>query len=1020
LLRRFLLLALAAPAPALPAPQTGAPNDYSGEAWIVEAQRRRLRFENDGTGREEWSGRFRVQSEAGIRQLGQVVGSYVSAFERLEFRNVRVIKPDGSVRQVPSDGAMELTSAVANAFPVYSDLRQKHLAVPDLRVGDVLEAEWIRTVHTPLAPGQFWVADSFYRTAVALDQTLEIDVPSGRPLQLKTAEGVTPSIAERDGRRVYVFRHAMKDLAAIQRERKLAERRHEWPAPDVALSSFRSWEELGAWYLALERERRTQTPEIRAKASELTRGLRTDQEKVQALYDYVATKVRYVAISFGQGAVQPRPAAETLSNGYGDCKDKHTLLAALLGAVGIQSHAALISNLRDADAEIPYLQFDHVVSAVRIGRDAGYMWMDTTPEVAPFGWLGPQLRGRRALVVSPDGPARLLETPAEPVVASETRLEVDAKLDASGRWSARQRETYRGDFEVTARAGLRLLPRAQWKSHVERMLRQERQGRQTLAERVEVEASEPAATREPFVIRLSYELPGLVDFSQRLPALHLPNAGAPLPSSEDLVVLEDGRRLLQGPFTTVNTTRVELPLGWTAEPSDPLSAAEEFGAYSAQYSFADRTLVVERRLTVKQRSLPTDRLAAYDNWRTRIGADALKGFILREAAPIVTANTEEAQKHYDAGREANGRREYSKAVESLEKAVQLAADHKDAWAVLGRAYLAQRLTDRAIVALRKQIAIVPGHFEAHRDLARALWDTGKLADAETEYKKALETSPEDAYTRWRLGAVLLAQKKFDAAAPELTWAAARDDKNANIKIDLGEALLAIGQDEEAFAALDAAVMLRPEPLFWNNAAWRLALAGKRLDRAVEWAESAVVTTGARLRSVVPESIAETHLPLTRSLVAYWDTLGWVHFRRGNAEAAEPYLQAAFALFPTGEFADHYRQLRARRPAPDPPSPLDVDASRLKQPSDCPAGCSAGFLVALSSAGTVTAVKHSSGVAQLQQLGKQLVGASHKLRFPDAMPTQVVMPVAISCRESGNCSLNFGARTPEGSPPSPQQ
>jgi hypothetical protein len=167
--------------------------------------------------------------------------------------------------------------------------------------------------------------------------------------------------------------------------------------------------------------------------------------------------------------------------------------------------------------------------------------------------------------------------------------------------------------------------------------------------------------------------------------------------------------------------------------------------------------------------------------------------------------------------------------------------------------------------------------------------------------------------------------------------------------------------------------------------------------------------------VASESIAETHIPMTRSLASYWDTLGWVHFRQGNVEAAEPYLQAAFALFPTGEIAEHYRQLREKRPASDPAPPLSTERLVLKRPATCPLGCAAGFLVALSSTGNVTAVKLAQGVADLEPLGKQLVGSRHRLQFPDAMPTQVVMPVALSCPEAGECLLNFGARSNARSP-----
>jgi len=76
------------------------------------------------------------------------------------------------------------------------------------------------------------------------------------------------------------------------------------------------------------------TPAIRAKATELTAGLTGDDEKIRALYAFVSARIHYVALSFGIGRYRPHPAEEVLDNEYGDCKDKHTLLAALLKAAG--------------------------------------------------------------------------------------------------------------------------------------------------------------------------------------------------------------------------------------------------------------------------------------------------------------------------------------------------------------------------------------------------------------------------------------------------------------------------------------------------------------------------------------------------------------------------------------------------------------------------------------------------------------------------------------------------------------
>ena len=96
-----------------------------------------------------------------------------------------------------------------------------------------------------------------------------------------------------------------------------------------------------------------QTPRLRRKAEELTKGLATPLEKVEALYDYVATNFRYVSLSLGAGRYQPRAAGDVLRDEYGDCKDKHTLLASLLEAIGLHAVGRADQFGRKIDPDFP-------------------------------------------------------------------------------------------------------------------------------------------------------------------------------------------------------------------------------------------------------------------------------------------------------------------------------------------------------------------------------------------------------------------------------------------------------------------------------------------------------------------------------------------------------------------------------------------------------------------------------------------------------------------------------------------
>src|SRR3954463_7069335 len=130
--------------------------------------------------------------------------------------------------------------------------------------------------------------------SIVLDEKLELDVPKDRALKLKSKPGSDPKIAEANGRRTYTWTSSHLQSEADEKRdeknnvKKQKKKKHEdSEEPDVQMSSFASWEELGRWYAGLEKERRQPSSEVKAKADDLTKALSNELDKTEALYDYV-------------------------------------------------------------------------------------------------------------------------------------------------------------------------------------------------------------------------------------------------------------------------------------------------------------------------------------------------------------------------------------------------------------------------------------------------------------------------------------------------------------------------------------------------------------------------------------------------------------------------------------------------------------------------------------------------------------------------------------------------------------
>ncbi len=174
------------------------------------------------------------------------------------------------------------------------------------------------------------------------------------------------------------------------------------------------WQSIGVWYKGLTADRTTLTPEMTAKAQELTAGITDFYEKAYAIDNFVRGDIRYVEIQLGIGGYQPHAAADIFKNRYGDCKDKATLLTAMLSSVGIHATWLWVDTDHIIDPAMPAAAGDHMIAAIEIpkGYDSPQMHSvvttssgkrflitDPTWEYTPFGQIEDDLQGSSALLI---------------------------------------------------------------------------------------------------------------------------------------------------------------------------------------------------------------------------------------------------------------------------------------------------------------------------------------------------------------------------------------------------------------------------------------------------------------------------------------------------------------------------------------------------------------------------------------------------------------------------------------------
>jgi hypothetical protein len=611
----------ATPAQGKPAPTADKPAvpaapkapDFSKEAVVFDKLATSIREEADGTGTRQTTARIRILADAGVKEMAVLQFTYTATNQQVDIAYVRVVKPDGTVIVTPPYNVQDLPADVTRSAPMYSDIHQKHVAVKGLGVGDTLEYQMTLTTLKPEVPGHFWFDYTFQKDLIILDEQVDLDVPADKTVTVASADA-KPTITTAANRRLYHW--TSSNLARPDPDAPAKSTKH-WK-PSIQVTTFNSWEQVGAWYQSLQKDSLIVTPAIQAKADSLTKGLTSDDDKVHAIFNDVALHIHYVGLEFGIGRYQPHPADDVLSNEYGDCKDKHTLLAAELKAVGIESWPVLISSERELDPDTPSpAQFNHVITLVPLAGKL--VWMDSTEEVAPVGTIMLPLRDKQALAIPGDKQAYLERTPAMLPYATSSTFHAEGKLDENGRFTAHIALVNHGDGELVLRTVFRQVASSQLKQALQNFS----SGLGFGGEISNPHISDVEDIDKPFEMSWDYtrEKFGEWDSHRIFPAMP-PTGLAVMPGVK---VQKPGDDVDMGsPGEVVYTCSIQLPAGYSLSPPMGVTRSEDWAEYKSTYKFASGVYSSERRLAMKRARMPLDQWDKFLAFRHAIYADEVE------------------------------------------------------------------------------------------------------------------------------------------------------------------------------------------------------------------------------------------------------------------------------------------------------------------------------------------------------------------------------------------------------------
>jgi hypothetical protein len=557
------------------------------------------------------------------------------------------IPAQGKDYEVKDKDAMEISLPKIEGSELIQDVKVKVLNIPAPDPGNIVGYEYEKE-EKPFALQDSW---QFQREIPARESHYTLQLPPGWEFKASWLHYPEVTPTQTGGSQ---WQWVVSDLKAIRKEDRMppldgvAGRMIVtfFPPGGAEQNGFTNWRQMGNWYLSLTNGRLDATPEIKSKVAALTASAPTQLAKMKAVADFLQHDIRYVGIELGIGGWQPHSAADVFLHRYGDCKDKATLMAAMLHEIGIEADYVVINTERGSvTPEVPahLTAFDHVVLAIKLPNEVTdpsliatiqhpklgkLLFFDPTNELIPFGQIGGYLQANYGLLVTSDG-GELVELPQQPALMNSIQRTAKLTLDPMGTLKGEVKEVRLGERASSERWRLRTVTKeADRIKPIEELLASSLASFQiTHATVVNLQQ-----TDRPFGFNYSFESP---KYAKNAGDLLLVRARVIGNKGSGFLETKELRKFpieFEGPASDTDSFEITIPAGYTVdELPPPVDVDYGFASYHSKTVVNGNVVDYTRSFEVKQLSVPVSQAEDLRKFYRIIAGDERNTVVLKPA-----------------------------------------------------------------------------------------------------------------------------------------------------------------------------------------------------------------------------------------------------------------------------------------------------------------------------------------------------------------------------------------------------
>ncbi len=325
-----------------------------------------------------------IDEENGIQNYSDIWVDYDPSYQQLIFHELTIHRQKRELNRLKEKDFRIVQNETELERQIYSGNYSAGMYIEDVQVGDIIEYSYTIKGENPIFDGKYFSSFSLNFSVPVNKFVLRFLYPKDRSINYQLIKtDLMPKKSILDNQICLTWEQ--ENIPEVVLNSNLPSWYNAYC--QVQLSEFSQWSDVIEWSVPLYPPIDIENTALELKFNEITKGKQDENEKINAIIQFVQDEIRYVGIEVNEYSHRPHSPIEVYSKRFGDCKDKAYLLVTLLRHMGVEAWPAYVNTelKQEVSTFLPAPTiFNHVIVAISQKEKLHFVDATTTNQRGDF------------------------------------------------------------------------------------------------------------------------------------------------------------------------------------------------------------------------------------------------------------------------------------------------------------------------------------------------------------------------------------------------------------------------------------------------------------------------------------------------------------------------------------------------------------------------------------------------------------------------------------------------------------